>query len=393
MPWLLGMTRTILVRLHRYAGLSLAVFLTFAGLTGSAIVFTEELDALLNPGVFHTASRGPLLPPTELIRRVERALPDARVTFTPLRREGDATYVLGVAPRPGKTLAYDEVFTDPVTGRVLATRRWGQCCLAPLHIMPFLYVAHYTLLLPERAGLIFMGIVGIVWTLDCFVGFALTLPRGKPFWKKWGTSWRIKPKAGRYRFNLDLHRAGSLWFWCVLLILATSGVAMNLPEVARPVVSLFSKLKPSLEDRAAARRHKAIAPPTVTYEQAITAASRAAAMAGLSPAPLYIFHEEEAGAYGLGFAPPGRDGKSGLGRSSIYVDDRSGAIIDRDIAGRGSAGDVYLQAQYQLHTGRILGLPGRILVCISGLLVAMLSVTGVYIWWRKRRATLRKLVP
>ena len=87
-----------------------------------------------------------------------------------------------------------------------------------------------------------------------------------------------------------------------------------------------------------------------------------------------------------GFAPPGRDGKSGLGRSSIYVDDRSGAIVDRDIAGHGSIGDIYLQAQYQLHTGRILGLPGRILVCVSGILVAMLSVTGVYIWLRKRRA-------
>ena len=76
MPWLDDMTlRPVLVRLHRYAGLSLAIFLAFAGLTGSAIVFSEELDILLNPGVFHTASQGAVLPPTELIRRVERAPP------------------------------------------------------------------------------------------------------------------------------------------------------------------------------------------------------------------------------------------------------------------------------------------------------------------------------
>jgi uncharacterized iron-regulated membrane protein len=42
-----------------------------------------------------------------------------------------------------------------------------------------------------------------------------------------------------------------------------------------------------------------------------------------------------------------------------------------------------MQAQYQLHTGRILGLPGRILIFLSGLLVALLSMTGVYIWARK----------
>lgn len=388
LPWLRGASpRGVLVRLHRYAGLALALFLAFAGLTGSAIVFSEELDAFLNPALFHTGSKGPVLPPTQLARRVEHALPGARVTYIPLRRKGDETYVLGVTPKPGVTLAYDEVFTDPVTGRVLAMRQWGQCCLSRLHLMPFLYVAHYTLQLPGTWGVLFMGIVGILWTIDCFIGFALTLPRGKPFWRKWATSWRIKPNAGRYRFHLDLHRAGSLWFWGVLLILATSGVAMNLPEqVARPVVSLFSTLKPSLEERAAARARKPAGPPAVSFEQAITAASGAAAASGLDPAPLYIFHEAGAGAYGLGFVPPGRDGESGLGPSFLYVDDRTATIVDRDIAGRGSAGDIYLQAQYQLHTGRILGLPGRILVCASGILVAMLSFTGVYIWLRKRRA-------
>jgi uncharacterized iron-regulated membrane protein len=34
----------------------------------------------------------------------------------------------------------------------------------------------------------------------------------------------------------------------------------------------------------------------------------------------------------------------------------------------------------------VFGLPYRIFVCILGLVIAMLSVTGVYIWWKKRRA-------
>jgi len=55
------------------------------------------------------------------------------------------------------------------------------------------------------------------------------------------------------------------------------------------------------------------------------------------------------------------------------------------LAGEGSAGDVFLQAQYPLHSGRILGLTGRIVVSVTGLVVAM-SVTGVLIWLKKRRA-------
>ncbi|MNF82050.1 hypothetical protein D3C84_643460 [compost metagenome] len=39
-----------------------------------------------------------------------------------------------------------------------------------------------------------------------------------------------------------------------------------------------------------------------------------------------------------------------------------------------------------LHSGRILGLPGRILVSFMGLMVAMLSLTGIVIWLKKRAA-------
>lgn len=39
-----------------------------------------------------------------------------------------------------------------------------------------------------------------------------------------------------------------------------------------------------------------------------------------------------------------------------------------------------------MHSGRILGLPGRILISLMGLAVALLSVTGVVIWARKRRS-------
>ncbi|WP_038382710.1 PepSY domain-containing protein, partial [Bradyrhizobium elkanii] len=52
----------------------------------------------------------------------------------------------------------------------------------------------------------------------------------------------------------------------------------------------------------------------------------------------------------------------------------------------GTAADVFVQMQFPLHSGRIAGLPGRILISLMGLVVAALSVTGVVIWWRKRRA-------
>jgi uncharacterized iron-regulated membrane protein len=56
-----------------------------------------------------------------------------------------------------------------------------------------------------------------------------------------------------------------------------------------------------------------------------------------------------------------------------------------DIPGEGSAGDIFLQAQFPLHSGRIFGVAGRVAVSILGLAVAVLSATGVIIWARRRK--------
>ena len=52
----------------------------------------------------------------------------------------------------------------------------------------------------------------------------------------------------------------------------------------------------------------------------------------------------------------------------------------------GTAADVFNQLQFPLHSGRIAGLPGRIIVSFMGIAVAMLSITGLVIWWKKRKA-------
>tara|TARA_R100001377_G_scaffold76605_1_gene53580 strand:+ start:1124 stop:1270 length:147 start_codon:yes stop_codon:yes gene_type:complete len=44
-----------------------------------------------------------------------------------------------------------------------------------------------------------------------------------------------------------------------------------------------------------------------------------------------------------------------------------------------------LNCFFPLHNGDALGLVGPKLVFISGFLPAILFVTGLYIWWRKRK--------
>jgi uncharacterized iron-regulated membrane protein len=73
----------------------------------------------------------------------------------------------------------------------------------------------------------------------------------------------------------------------------------------------------------------------------------------------------------------------------LYYDGKDGTSAGAKIPGSGSVGDIFMQAQFPLHSGRIFGLPGRVLVSMMGLLVAMLSITGVIIWQKKRWARRR----
>ncbi|MDC7787770.1 PepSY-associated TM helix domain-containing protein [Rhodoplanes sp. TEM] len=385
--------RPWLVRLHRWVGLAVAPVLVVAALTGSAIAFREELDAWLNPELFAASAGGAPLAPSEIVAKVEAADPRVRVFRVPLPHEPGEAIVVGVQPRidPATRRPYaidhNQVFVDPVTGAVLGRRLFGAFRLDRAHLMPFLYQLHFSLMVPGRWGIWVLGGVAILWFLDAFVAILLTLPRTGPLLAQWTTAWRIKRPAGPYRRNLDLHRAGGLWLWGVLLIVAFSGAALNLTaEVARPLVSAFSTLTPSAREAGASRLRRPPAEPKLSFEDAFAAALRVIAERGWAMAPLDATYIRPYGVYFVSVAVPGPGHDDGIGHPHLFFDDQDGTLLRAEVPGEGSAGDVFLALQNPLHTGRIAGLAGRFVVCLAGIVTAMLAVTGVVIWAMKRRA-------
>ncbi len=411
--------RSLWVTLHRWFGLFIAVFLFIAGLTGAVISWDHELDEWLNPHLFDVSSNGQPIAALELAARIEAADPRRRVTWVPLSHEENHAALFGVVGRidPANNKQYEighsQVFVDPITGDILGQRDWGKAALDREHLLPFLYKLHYSLHIPEmrdidRWGIWFMGIVAIVWMFDCFVGFYLTLParrrrgamlaasdlirdgaeaNGRSWWQRWKQSWQVKRGASSYRFNFDLHRAAGLWFWAVLFLVAFTSISMNLQtEVVRPLLQTISSvtLLP-FESREPRSRHDPIEP-KLSFTQIIGRAEREAEARGWTDPPGYAFYTPDTGVYGVGFHPRGADphGSGGLGVKSIYLDSQDGRILGDRVPLTGSASDIFLQLQFPIHSGRIAGIPGRILMSITGLAVALLSVTGIIIWLRKR---------
>lgn len=396
--------------LHRWGGLFMAAFLTVSGFTGAIISWDHELDDLLNPHLMHASSEGEMLAPIELARQIEARDPRVSVTFIPLQLEPGESRVFGVEGKIDPSthdhyeIGYNEVFIDPITGKELGKREWGAVWpITTENFVSFLYVLHYTLHIPEmwgidRWGLWLMGAIAMLWTLDCFVGFYLTLPaktngnggagKAKSFWSRWAPAWRIKKNASPHRFNFDLHRAASLWTWGLLFIVAFTGFSLNLyTEIFYPVMSRISEVTPSPFDLREPAPHDRLIQPKLDWAQVIDLARAEGAQRGWRPPPGSIFYSGEYGIYGVSFYGPGGDhGQAGVGPPILYYDGVDGRLLGDAQPWKGTAADLFVQAQFPLHSGRILGLPGRILISLMGVVVAIVSITGVLIWLRKSKA-------
>ncbi|MBW5455784.1 PepSY domain-containing protein, partial [Pseudomonas aeruginosa] len=134
-------------------------------------------------------------------------------------------------------------------------RLWASCCFKQANLTPWVLELHHICTLPANCVLYIVVVVAMFWFLVCVVGAWLTLTRGRPFWSKWATAWKIK-RGNAYRFNFDLHRAGVLWLWLLLAPVALSSVALNLPsQEFQPLVSLFSPIGSSVSE-ARQRMHR-----------------------------------------------------------------------------------------------------------------------------------------
>lgn len=393
------------VLLHRWIGLVLAGFLVVTGLTGSVLPFYRDLDKALSPELMTVdpSLQRFVLDPLTLREQLLARHPGVRADAVRLSVQPGEALVFHVQPDPSipnslaSPLDVDELYIDPATGRELGGRMWGDLAQGSVNLVPFLYRLHYSLA-SATMGTYVLGIVALLWTLDCLVAICLTFParlprregpvlhQGPGWWTRWMRAWTLRLGAGGYRLRFDLHRAGGLWLWAVMFVFAWSAVSFNLSEVYRPVMgALFgapASTPPSmpqgrvLDDAALAWRK--------AREQA------RALMADLAAADKVIVKREEslsldrrthAWRY---VVTSDRDLGERGGATSILFDAHTGVLLSKHWPTGQTAGQTVTTWMTNLHVASVGGLPFRLFVSAAGLMVTALCATGVMIWLRKR---------
>jgi uncharacterized iron-regulated membrane protein len=397
-------TRQFWVVAHRWAGLTLALFLAVAGFTGIFLAWIDELEVASAPQLQLAAppyAGAKPLSTLELRRQVLARYPLARIDYLPLHiEEGRSLRLYLTWPAGIQAPDWDDLFLDPYTGKELGRRQWGHIGQGLKNLMPFVYRLHYSLALGTYGTLAF-GVAALVWVVDCFVGFYLTLPAGSMRWATWRKAWTLRPrkpdqKLWSYKLNFDLHRAGGLWVWPLLLVFALSSLSFNLPQVYGPITQVLG----GKDNRALYESPTLARPrnqPKLDFEQALAHGANWARTetqrAGFRMADWgesYLWYIPTTGTYLYGFTTSADISRHGEG-SFVAFDSDTGQLRAVQFPTGQTGANTFTTWIEAIHTAHVGGILWRAGTSLLGAIVTMLCMTGIVIWMKKRSARLLRL--
>lgn len=362
-PWWRAGWRVWMRRVHLVLGLTAGLILSVSGITGSALVFRNELDAVLHPHLLR-AQPGPVrLGLDPVLAAAQTAHPGERPARVQMPRTPAETYEITMAgPDPL------QVYVDPYRGTVLGARRESET------LPNVLFEIHHTLLAGE-AGERVLGITALLLLLVVLTGIVVWWPGWRAGWRRFVRAVSVRMGGSWRAVTFDLHRALGFWTIGFLTVVAVTGASLvfherfmagldwitgSPPRPVAPAVVPVQGARPTVQsmvDRADA----AIDGGQVTY-----------VMLPASPtAPLTVRKKTE-------------EELHPSGRNFVYLDPGTGRVLAAEAARTAHAGTRAYNVLYPVHIGRWGGLPSRILHVLLGLTPAILLVSGALMWWNRR---------
>lgn len=337
-----------LANIHMYLGVFAALFLAIVGVTGAVLAFEDEIDRWLNRNLVVVQPQGSMLALDEVLKRVSAQYPTepvAQIGFA--TRPDESMIVVLQEAKPGEMRPLS---VNPFTGAVIGNLDDGNNLVGKLHNV-------HVRLAAGPVGSALVTISSLIMLFLCISAIWMWLRHG-----------------ARLRFNttaLGWHRTIGITLMPLLLLIAITAV--------RPVPAGLVVHSPMMRN--------AKLPPT--YGSGMLSPSRllAAAQAqlpGASPMWLDLTGGPWKGAAIVQFRYP--EDKSPRGRSLVWLNAADGRpLFVTDSRKLSPVQKWALMWNREIHTGKIFGLPTQILAFITGLAVPAFAVTGVSIWWKRRR--------
>ncbi|MBJ6144911.1 PepSY domain-containing protein [Hymenobacter sp. BT559] len=404
-------------RIHLYLGLVSGLFLVVVCLTGSILVFEEELEhAFHRERYVVEAATTPRLSLAQLTAAVRAAKPKARINGFKVYADPTRTVEvnLGGAGRPGgpqgeprgagmasqaerqgqrggerspaggpakggpgKGDRGPTLFLNPYTGAVLGEFNKQQS------FFHFIEEIHRGLV-AGRVGKLVMGINSSIFVFILGTGLVLWWPATR---RALSSRLRVKWDASWKRVTYDWHTALGFYSSVFLLIMALTGVGMAFDWVGKGINTLTHSPQQRPE------------PPTSTLPAGLAPAAFGAdaalalARQQAPDAKSYILQLPKApdGSVQVGILRPGALMERAT--DDVYLDQYTGQVLRQQAYAEKPVGQRIRGLFKPIHTGAIFGWPTKVLAFVVVLLGATFPITGTLMWLNRTRKSRKKSVP
>lgn len=365
-------------KIHLWLGFTSGLLVFVIAVTGCIYAFQEEIQDLTQPYRFVESQDRQFLPPSVLKAAAEEKLADKHIHAVQYLAPNRAALVIYYSIDPEY---YYLVYVNPYTAEVLRVKDMSTDFFA------FILDGHFYLWLPPAIGQPVVATTTLVFVVMLISGIVLWWPRKKKNAKQRFT---IRWNARRRRVNYDLHNVLGFYASSIALILALTGLVWGFQWFANGLYTVTGGEKTLLYSEPESDT-------TTLYsaDQPVIDKIYEIMKAEYPHARSIEVHIPETNASVVGANANSEEGTYWK-LDYRYFDQHTLEELPVDhIYGRfkeATAADKLLRMNYDIHTGAVLGLPGKILMFCAGLICASLPVTGVYIWWgrkSKRRKAVR----
>jgi uncharacterized iron-regulated membrane protein len=350
--------RTWSFYIHTWCGLAVALYAIVIGVSGSLLVWQDELEALEYPE-FHSAPPARISTTADqVLETVRRVIPEGRPISVTWPNDDTPYWMSYVLLKVGA----QEVYVDPASGMVRGMRDTQGGWVGVLSRL-------HTNLLAGSTGRKVNSYAAIILVLLCLSGAILWWPGAGHVRNRFRLSWI----SGWWKFGWKLHHVtgavsvvfiallsitGTYFYWSSSYVRAVSTVFARTAEPPIGQVEPGSSVLSASQLEAAAR---ASFPGLPLHRLAILDAPTSSVRA--------TFREGTPGEFHL--------------VSTAFLHPVTGAVIGRNPLAARPAGDAILSWFSALHFGVFGGMLIKIVWTVLGLSLPVLGISGGFMWWRR----------
>ncbi|WP_185218006.1 PepSY-associated TM helix domain-containing protein [Sphingobacterium mizutaii] len=358
--------------LHLWPSIVSGLIVVFVCLTGTIIVYCDEILELSAGNAKYVEVKGPKATAVQLMESVKETNPNLEISQ--LVFFNDPKRSVRARAFNEETKKLNLIYINPYTAEVLKVDYTIHFFFVTAHL-------HASLLAHSIGGWIVL-ISTVIFLISCITGLILWWP------KRWTKktkqdSFTIKWKAKFKRLNYDLHNVYGFYSLLLCFILSATGIIIFFhASLGTAIIRSFGGSDEHLE---------AALPAVDESRTSLDLAQFAYRALEKNPekknASIWLYNLDKVGAYTFQMGVSGLKSTENLGLEVFDKYNGQHIAVERPFVLHEKV-ENYV---WQLHMGQWWGQFGKLSTFLGGIIATSLPITGFLIWWGRRKKKKRAL--